>query len=98
MVKTALAFLYRNEVESQKVGKGSFAYAWVLDETGEERTRYVLVDLAYYTTVVCVSKPTFYIVCYNDPIMYVQYVLCTVKIFFEDPECSIFLWYSHVAV
>lgn len=29
----------RNEVESQKVGKGSFAYAWVLDETGEERTR-----------------------------------------------------------
>ena len=29
----------RNEVESQKVGKGSFAYAWVLDETGEERSR-----------------------------------------------------------
>lgn len=29
------------ERDSQKIGKGSFAYAWVLDETGEERDRYV---------------------------------------------------------
>ena len=36
---TSGLMLHRNEVESQKVGKGSFAYAWVLDETGEERTR-----------------------------------------------------------
>lgn len=27
------------ERDSQKIGKGSFAYAWVLDETGEERDR-----------------------------------------------------------
>ena len=31
----------RNEMESKKAGKGSFAYAWVLDETEEERTRYM---------------------------------------------------------
>jgi elongation factor 1 alpha-like protein len=28
------------ERESQKAGKGSFMFAWVLDETGEERDRY----------------------------------------------------------
>jgi hypothetical protein len=28
------------ERESLKIGKSSFAYAWVLDETGEERSRY----------------------------------------------------------
>jgi len=28
------------EHESQKIGKSSFAFAWVLDETGEERSRY----------------------------------------------------------
>jgi elongation factor 1 alpha-like protein len=29
------------EREAQKIGKSSFAYAWVLDETGEERSRYL---------------------------------------------------------
>lgn len=29
----------RNEMDSKKSGKGSFAFAWVLDETEEERTR-----------------------------------------------------------
>ena len=29
----------RNEMDSKKFGKGSFAFAWVLDETEEERTR-----------------------------------------------------------
>jgi elongation factor 1 alpha-like protein len=38
--------MHKNEVESQKVGKGSFAYAWVLDETGEERTRGITMDVA----------------------------------------------------
>jgi elongation factor 1 alpha-like protein len=28
------------ERDSSKIGKSSFAYAWVLDETGEERARY----------------------------------------------------------
>ena len=27
------------ERESQKIGKGSFMYAWVLDETDQERER-----------------------------------------------------------
>jgi len=26
-------------MESKKAGKASFAYAWILDETGEERER-----------------------------------------------------------
>lgn len=28
------------------MGKGSFAYAWVLDETGEERHRGITMDVA----------------------------------------------------
>lgn len=31
--------------DSQKAGKGSFAYAWVLDETPEERERYINTNL-----------------------------------------------------
>ena len=33
----------RYEKESTKVGKASFAFAWVLDETGEERNRYCML-------------------------------------------------------
>ena len=29
--------LHKYKQESQKIGKGSFAYAWILDETEEER-------------------------------------------------------------
>ena len=29
------------------MGKGSFAYAWVLDETGEERYRGITMDVAH---------------------------------------------------
>lgn len=32
--------------DAQKAGKGSFAYAWVLDDTEEERARGVTVDIA----------------------------------------------------
>ncbi|XP_003741002.1 HBS1-like protein [Galendromus occidentalis] len=35
------------EHESKKQGKASFAYAWVLDETSEERTRGITMDMAY---------------------------------------------------
>ena len=35
-----LNFKIRNEMESKKAGKGSFAYAWILDETEEERARH----------------------------------------------------------
>ncbi|KAI8145405.1 P-loop containing nucleoside triphosphate hydrolase protein [Fennellomyces sp. T-0311] len=34
------------EHDSQKLGKGSFAFAWVLDETGEERDRGITMDIA----------------------------------------------------
>ena len=33
--------MHKYEQESKKQGKASFAYAWVLDETGEERQRSV---------------------------------------------------------
>ncbi len=33
-------------MDSQKAGKGSFAFAWVLDETGEERHRGITMDIA----------------------------------------------------
>ena len=37
-----LMYLSRFETESAKVRKSSFAFAWVLDETREERHRCVL--------------------------------------------------------
>lgn len=40
--------MHKYEQESQKVGKGSFAYAWVLDETGEERHRGITMDVAQH--------------------------------------------------
>ncbi|WFD35221.1 hypothetical protein MCUN1_002071 [Malassezia cuniculi] len=35
-----------NERASQKIGKGSFAYAWALDSSAEERERGVTIDVA----------------------------------------------------
>ena len=32
--------------EAQKLGKASFAYAWVLDQTQEERSRGITMDIA----------------------------------------------------
>ncbi|OUM65719.1 hypothetical protein PIROE2DRAFT_41405, partial [Piromyces sp. E2] len=32
--------------DAEKIGKGSFAYAWVLDETEEERDRGVTMNVA----------------------------------------------------
>lgn len=37
--------LHKYEQESRKVGKQSFVYAWVLDETGEERNRGITMDV-----------------------------------------------------
>ena len=33
------------EHESNKIGKGSFAFAWVLDATEEERSRLSIINL-----------------------------------------------------
>ncbi|XP_065842838.1 HBS1-like protein [Oscarella lobularis] len=38
--------MHKYENESRKAGKASFAYAWVLDETGEERSRGITMDVA----------------------------------------------------
>lgn len=46
--------MHKYERDSQKAGKGSFAFAWVLDETGEERERYVPHAFAY-SCVSCIS-------------------------------------------
>uniref|UniRef100_A0A8C9TZG6 HBS1-like protein n=1 Tax=Scleropages formosus TaxID=113540 RepID=A0A8C9TZG6_SCLFO len=37
--------MHKYEQEARKAGKASFAYAWVLDETGEERDRGVTMDV-----------------------------------------------------
>eukprot|EP01063_Lacrimia_lanifica_P029502 TRINITY_DN4513_c0_g2_i1.p1 TRINITY_DN4513_c0_g2~~TRINITY_DN4513_c0_g2_i1.p1 ORF type:complete len:731 (+),score=275.37 TRINITY_DN4513_c0_g2_i1:69-2261(+) len=44
--------LHKYEKESKAIGKQSFHYAWVLDETEEERERGVTMDIAtaYFTT------------------------------------------------
>lgn len=38
--------MHRNETDSKKMGKSSFMYAWVLDETEEERMRGITMDVA----------------------------------------------------
>lgn len=38
--------MHKYEQESKKIGKQSFMYAWVLDDTEEERSRGVTVDVA----------------------------------------------------
>lgn len=37
--------MHKHEQESKKMGKQSFMYAWVLDETGEERARGITMDV-----------------------------------------------------
>ena len=37
--------MHKYEQESRKVGKQSFMYAWVLDETDEERERGITMDV-----------------------------------------------------
>lgn len=37
--------MHKFEKDSQKVGKASFKYAWVLDETAEERERGITMDV-----------------------------------------------------
>ncbi|XP_043229134.1 HBS1-like protein isoform X2 [Amphibalanus amphitrite] len=40
--------MHKYETESKKIGKQSFKFAWVLDETGEERTRGITMDVAHF--------------------------------------------------
>ncbi|GLH00934.1 Elongation factor 1-alpha [Gryllus bimaculatus] len=37
--------MHKYEQESKKLGKQSFMYAWILDETGEERSRGITMDV-----------------------------------------------------
>lgn len=52
--------MHKYEQESKKAGKASFAYAWVLDETGEERDRYTtgngnLNFYFFYVLILCLA-------------------------------------------
>lgn len=38
--------MHRYETDSKKIGKASFLYAWILDETEEERSRGITMDIA----------------------------------------------------
>lgn len=40
--------MHKNEMEAKKAGKASFMYAWVLDETDEERDRGITIDIGQY--------------------------------------------------
>lgn len=40
--------MHKFETESKKVGKSSFMFAWVLDETEEERNRGITIDIGQY--------------------------------------------------
>ena len=44
--KYGIIYICRYEMDSKKLGKASFMYAWVLDETEEERSRGVTMDVA----------------------------------------------------
>lgn len=48
--------MHKYEQESKKAGKASFAYAWVLDETGEERDRYILSVKLHTNTGICMGR------------------------------------------
>ena len=55
--------MHKYEQESKKVGKGSFAYAWVLDETEEERWGYfdqefILIYIYMHLYVCLINWPT----------------------------------------
>nr|XP_018908154.1 PREDICTED: HBS1-like protein [Bemisia tabaci] len=50
MVKMGLVsskVLHKYEQESKKLGKQSFIYAWIMDETGEERNRGITMDIGF---------------------------------------------------
>ncbi|XP_039279965.1 HBS1-like protein [Nilaparvata lugens] len=50
--------MHKYEQESKKMGKQSFVYAWILDETGEERSRGITMDVGQSqieTTSKCVT-------------------------------------------
>ncbi|OTF84056.1 translation elongation factor EF-1 alpha/Tu-like protein, partial [Euroglyphus maynei] len=40
--------MHKNETEAKKLGKASFMYAWVLDETDEERNRGITIDVGHH--------------------------------------------------
>ncbi|KAJ3616646.1 hypothetical protein Zmor_011752 [Zophobas morio] len=41
------SLVHKNARDSEKIGKSSFRYAWVLDATSEERSRGVTMDIAF---------------------------------------------------
>ena len=56
--------MHKHEQESKKMGKQSFMYAWVLDETGEERARgmlaYIFIICLYFVIILVLYLYLFY--------------------------------------
>ncbi|KAF9341803.1 HBS1-like protein, partial [Linnemannia elongata] len=48
----------KHERDAQKIGKASFAFAWVLDETGEERARGITMDVGADVAILVVDATT----------------------------------------
>lgn len=44
--------IHKYEQESKKIGKASFMFAWVLDETGEERFNIGLIVVSFVVEIV----------------------------------------------
>jgi len=40
--------MHKYEQECKKIGKQSFLYAWILDETDEERLVYLSISVEYF--------------------------------------------------
>lgn len=59
ILKVNQRVIHKYEQESRKLGKQSFVFAWVLDETGEERQRGITMDVGksqFETDTKIVSK------------------------------------------
>lgn len=64
--------MHKYEQESKKAGKASFAYAWVLDETGEERERWE--KLPFYMKIGCGSSG-------NSKVVFEVSMYCVLRIY-----------------
>ena len=85
--------MHRYQVESQQQGKSSFAFAWVLDETDEERARGITTDVA--VNCKCATHPagpcSFLCVhCSLCPFLSLLLVCCLASVF-ETPTKKITL-------
>ena len=86
--------MHKFEQDSRKAGKGSFAYAWVLDETEEERSvlSFIVITVSWLMTFVIAWK--LFACCYNFCI--ILYNLCVKEsvtlCLYYNLNCICYLW------